>query len=240
MFVLSAPIVSTKATCLQVNLKQDSQLWHNRLGHLSYDGLKMPVSKQMVKGLPSITTPKDLCTHYLAGKQHHNAMTKRSLWRALKNLQLIHADLCGPIRPVSSSNKRYILSFIDDLSRKTWVYFLSEKSEAFHYFKIFKALVEKETEESILCLRTNRGEEFTSQEFADFCQNHGIKRQLTVAYTPQQNGVAERKNRTIMNMVQAMIIGRNVPKIYWLEATKWCVHILNRSPTLVVQDKTPE
>jgi transposase InsO family protein len=124
-----------------------------------------------------------------------------STWRASQILQLVHADICGPITPISKSKKRYLISFIDDFSRKTWVYFLVEKSEAFITFKSYKNRVEKETGSSIRGLRTDRGGEFTSQEFNNFCNESGIRRQLTASFTPQQNGVAERKNRTIMNMV---------------------------------------
>ena len=92
--------------------------------------------------------------------------------------------------PASHSKKRYLITFIDDHSRKIWVYFLMEKSEAFNTFKNFKVLTEKESSESICCLRTDRGGEFNSAEFDKFCKLNGISRQLTVAYTPQQNGVA--------------------------------------------------
>ena len=185
MFVLIETMGAETTTCLQVDLEDNSQLWHNRLGHLSYDGLKPLVSKQMVKGLSSITTPRNICAHCLAGKQHRNAMPKKILWRASKKLQFVHADICGPIQPTLSSNKRYILSFIDDLSRKTWVYFLSEKSKTLSFFKSFKALVEKKVGESIICLRTDRGGEFTSKVFEEFCRNQGIRRQLISTYTPQ-------------------------------------------------------
>ena len=94
-----------------------------------------------------------------------------------------------------------MITFIDDYSRKTWCYFLHKKSKAFAAFKSYKALVEKEVGSPIKVLRTDRGGEYNLHEFAIFCENHGIKRQLTAAHTPQQNGVCEGKNRTIMNMV---------------------------------------
>ena len=115
-----------------------------------------------------------------------------------------------------------------------------EKSEAFITFKNYKSCVEKETGSYIRCLRTDRGGEFTSHEFTNFCKENGIRRQLTAAYTPQQNGVAERKNQTIMNMVRNMLSGRKIPKTFWSEAVNWTVYVLNRSPTLVVKDMTPE
>ena len=113
----------------------------------------------------------------------------------------MHSDICGPIKPASNNDKRYILSFIDDFTRKTWVYFLHEKSETFATFKIFKACVEKEIGAYITCLRTDRGGEFCSNKFKEFCKSQGISRQLTASFTPQQNGVALRKNGTIINVV---------------------------------------
>lgn len=129
---------------------------------------------------------------------------------------------------------------IDDFSRKRWMYLLSEKGEAFEVLKIFKNLVEKETVACICCLRTDRGGEFTSSVFNQFCEEHGIKRQLTAAYTPQQNGVAKRRNRTIMNMVRCLLTEKNMPKMFWPEAAKWTCHVLNRSMTNAVKDMVPE
>ena len=92
----------------------------------------------------------------------------------------------------------------------------------------------------IKCFRSDRGGEFTSLEFNEFCTEHAIKRQLTAAYTPQQNGVAERKNRTMMNMVRSMLFEKHLPKIFWPEAVNWTTHVLNRSPTMAVMNQTPE
>lgn len=110
----------------------------------------------------------------------------------------------------------------------------------FETFKRFKAAVERESGCKIQCLRTDRGGEFTSNSFNEYYSIEGIKRQLTTAYTPQQNGVSERKNRTIMNMVRCLLVGRGVPKLFWTEAVKWATYVLNRSPTLSVKDVTPE
>ena len=115
-----------------------------------------------------------------------------------------------------------------------------EKSEAFHQFKAFKAFVEKQTGLFIKCLRTDRGGEYNSIAFKEFCKAHGIKRQLTTAFTPQQNGVAECKNHTIMNMVRAALLKKEVPKAFWPDVVQWMNHIHNRSPTLIVKDMTPE
>uniref|UniRef100_M1AR77 Integrase catalytic domain-containing protein n=1 Tax=Solanum tuberosum TaxID=4113 RepID=M1AR77_SOLTU len=109
-----------------------------------------------------------------------------------------------------------------------------------NHFKCFKILVEKEIGLPITCLRTDRGGEFNSAEFNDFCKQNGVRRQLTTTYTPQQNGVAKRKNSTIMNLVRATLIEKKVPKIFWPESVRWTIHVLNRSPTLAVKDITPE
>ncbi|KAL8106255.1 hypothetical protein AgCh_029879 [Apium graveolens] len=240
MFVLSSQSQVKKEACFQVTTTNLSQLWHCRYAHLSHKGLRTLQFKRMVTGLPQLPVSTIVCNDCMNGKQHHQPIPKKTQWRATQRLQLIHADICGPITPASDSQKRYVLCLIDDFSRKTWVYFLSEKSEVFHYFKCFKTLVEKQSKLSILCLRTDKGGEFNSAEFNDFCKLNGIKRQLTTAYTPQQNGVAERNNRTVMNLVRSMLSEKNMPKRFWAEAVQWAVYVLNRSPTLAVKEMTPE
>lgn len=193
----------------------------------------------MVPGFPKCTISNELCTDCTVGKHHRDSIPKKSLWRASHILELIHADICGPISPISNSNKRYTLCFIDECSRKSWIYFLMEKSEALSHFKCFKKMVENETGLPINCLRTDRGGVFTSVEFNNFYEQNGIKRQLPTAYTPQRNGVAKRKNRTVMNMVRAMLSAKKIPKYFWAKAVKWSNYVLNRCPTLAVKNVTP-
>ncbi|TXG72550.1 hypothetical protein EZV62_001129 [Acer yangbiense] len=240
MFILLAASQPSKPSCFHTATQDFSHLWHCRYGHLSHKGLRTLQFKKMVHGLPKLEASTTVCTDCMIGKQHRDQIPKRSTWRASQKLQLIHADICGPISPTSNSKKRYLICFIDDFSRKTWVYFLVEKSEALVTFKHFKKYVEKEMDACIKCLRTDRGGEFTSQDFNEFYKENGIKRQLTAAYTPQQNRVAERKNRTIMNLVRSMLSEKKIPKTFWPEAVNWTVYILNRSPTLVVKNITPE
>lgn len=239
MFVVIANILKSPS-CFNTQIEEPSEIWHRRYGHLSYKNLALLHNKGMVRGLPDIKIPTKRCTKCMLGKQQREAMPKKSNWRATKKLQLIHSDICGPISPASYSKKRYILTFIDDYSRKLWVYFLNEKSEAFVTFKNFKIMVEKECGLSMCSLRTDRGGEFNSKEFSEFCKTQGIRRQLTTAYTPQQNGVAERKNRTILNMVRCLLEEKNMPKMLWPDAVKWTCHVLNRSPTASLKNKTPE
>jgi transposase InsO family protein len=240
MFMLHATVAPKTTNCFQTTIEDNTHLWHCRYGHLSYKGLRILQHKQMVRGLPQLKDLSKICTDCMVGKQHREAIPKRSLWRASQRLQLIHGDICGPITPISNSKKRYFISFIDDYSRKVWIYFLAEKSQAFTVFKNYKNMVEKEAGTFICCLRTDSGGEFTSFEFNNFCKDHGISRQLTAAYTPQQNGVAERKNRIIMSMVRSMLSEKQVPKKFWPEAVNWTTHVLNRSPILAVKEITPE
>ncbi|GAU27929.1 hypothetical protein TSUD_160240 [Trifolium subterraneum] len=229
MYMIVAPVIVLM--CLQTTNEDKTQLWHHRYGHLSVKGLKLLNKKDMVKGLPALRELNEKCTDCLMGKQHREVIPKQAKWRATAKLQLIHYDICGPINPSSNGGKRYFLTFTDDFSRKTWVYILKEKSKAFATFKNFKAMVELESGCMIQSLRTYRGGEFTSSAFNEFCISEGIKRQLTTAYTPQQNGVSERKNRTLLNIVRSMLASRNVHKRFWPEALKWATHVLNRSPT---------
>lgn len=242
MFILparSSPAMQSE-NCLLLSSVNQSQLWHERYGHLNYRGLKLLHDKRMVVGLPQFQDTSKVCVDCFEGKQQRKAIPKQSTWRAKEVLELIHSDICGPISPASNSGKRYILCFIDDFSRKAWAYLLAEKTEALSCFKTFKILVEKQSSKVIKCLRTDRGGEFNSHDFNNFCKEHGIQRQLTTAYTPQQNGVAERKNRTVMNMVRSILIAKKVPKIFWAEAVKWTFYVLNRSPTLALKDVTPQ
>ena len=238
MYIICAPVIIPM--CLKVSGVSQTHLWHNRYGHLSYKGLNTLVKREMVRGLPDLKEVTDTCSDCMMGKEHREAIQKKAKWRATMKLELIHIDVRGPINPQSNGGNRYLITFTDDFSRKIWVYFLKDKASSFEVFKKFKALVEMESGCKIQCLRTDRGGKFTSNVFSGFCSVQGIKRQLTTAYIPQQNGVSERKNRTIMNMVRCLLAGKNVPKMFWPEAVKWATYVLNRSPTLSAKDITLE
>jgi transposase InsO family protein len=238
MFLLN--IHNDVAKCLKACYRDSSWLWHLRLGHLNFGGLKLLAKTNMVRGLPSIEHPNQLCEGCLFGKQSRKSFPKEASTRANKPLQLVHADVCGPIKPSSLGKNNYFLLFIDDFSRKTWIYFLKQKSEVFGAFKKFKAFVEKQSGQEIKALRSDRGGEFTSNEFKEFCETNGIRRPLTVSRSPQQNGVAERKNRSILNMAISMLKSKKMPKELWAKAVDCAVYLSNRCPTRSVQEKTPQ
>eukprot|EP00253_Pinus_taeda_P003026 PITA_03026 len=148
---------------------------------------------------------------------------------ASKPLELIHTDLCGPTRKKSLRGEEYFILFIDDFSRMCWIGLLKHKDEAFEKFQAFKALVENESNQKIKCLRSDRGGEFISDEFFNFCEQHGIKRQLSIARTPQQNGVVERMNIIVQQMARAMLDESGTPATFWGEAAFAVVTILNKT-----------
>jgi transposase InsO family protein len=131
------------------------------------------------------------------GKHHRNNFDKHASWNASGPLRLVHSDLCGPLYSPSFSRSKYFLTFIDDFSRRTWVCLLKIKREVFDKFLVYKALVEKQTRHQIQKLRTYNGGEYVKNNFTGYCTTQGIQMQHIVPYTPQQNGVVERKNRTL-------------------------------------------
>ncbi|PKA47383.1 Retrovirus-related Pol polyprotein from transposon TNT 1-94 [Apostasia shenzhenica] len=229
----------SSANAFQVESETVTGLWHRRFGHLNVLGLKMLKDKNLVEGLPEIEVEQRICEPCVFGKHARNPFPQQGSWKAKQPLQLIHTDLCGKMSTESLGNCFYFLTFIDDYSRYTWVYFLKSKSESFKYFKEFKALVEKMSGFKIQNLRSDRGGEFNSFEFNEYCKIEGINRQLTAPYTPQQNGTAERKNRTLVEMATAMMEEKGLPKIFWAEAISTAVYLQNRCPTKALKDITP-
>ncbi|CAN0881937.1 Retrovirus-related Pol polyprotein from transposon TNT 1-94 [Linum grandiflorum] len=177
----------TMARNEEVALKSQSMdesfLWHLRYGHLNYKGLKLLKEKNMVVGLPHINKEDKVCEGCIYGKMHRLPFPKTT-WRAKAPLELVHSDICGPTRTTSIGGKRYFLLFVDDYTRMMWVFFLEQKSEAFSKFLQFKAAAEKQSGHQIKKLRTDHGGEFIYKPFMEYCRNNGIKRQLTVRYTP--------------------------------------------------------
>ncbi|KAJ0532260.1 putative RNA-directed DNA polymerase [Helianthus annuus] len=193
-----------RPACLATSLVDEAWIWHARLGHANFQILEAMGSKDLVTGMPRIKHPKKICEGCLVAKQTRKSFPDKAQWRASKPLELLHADLCGPITPQSMGGNRYFFLIVDDFCRYMWVYLLRSKDEALAKFKIFKTQVEKESRYKVKTLRTDRGGEFMSNEFIDYCQQEGIKRQTMAPYTPQQNGVVERRNRTVMGMTWSL------------------------------------
>ena len=136
----------------------------------------------------------------------------------------------GPTPVRSKGGAEYFLTFIDDYSRKVWVYFLRHKSEVFEQFKLSKVQVEKATGRRVRCLRSDNGGEYKSMEFKDFCTREGIRRHYTMPYGPEQNGVAERMNRTLTKRARSMRLNSGLLEEFWTEALNMVCYLANRSP----------
>ncbi|KAD1826795.1 hypothetical protein E3N88_42252 [Mikania micrantha] len=229
-------LIPGKPACLTMKLEEESWLWHARMGHANFIVLENMARKGYVTGMPC---PKQTCEDCLVAKQTRRSFPKESEWRANEPLKLIHANLCGPITPQTKGGNRYFLLLVDDYSRYMWVYLLKSKDEAFTKFKQFKIQVEKETSYAINMLRTDRGGEFNSQKFNEFCQEEGIRRQFSAPHTPQQNGVVERRNRTILRMTRSLLKTMKVPDSFWGEVVRHSVYLLNRVGTKALKNSTP-
>ena len=155
-------------------------------------------------------------------------------------LKLVNSDVFGPVKVPSLGKSVHYVSFMDDFSRNTWIYFLKKKSEVFNVFKEFKALVENQTEKKIKMLRIDNGGEFCNKEFEEFCKKCGIARQKTTPYTPQQNGVTERMNKTLMERARSMLSGARLGQEFWAEVVDTTCYLVNRSPSSALEDKTPQ
>jgi hypothetical protein len=214
---------------------------HCVLGHVAQGAVLHAVKEGLVEGvvLDAASAPEfcDTCTMAKAACQPFPEETKN---RARAYGELIHTDLWGPAQVESVAGHLYYMSFTDDFSRELQVDFLALKSEALSAFKRYEAnLMRQHPGSKIRKLRSDRGGEYLSAEFDAYLQSQGIKRQLTVHNSPQQNGVAERLNRTLVEHARAMLIGRDQPKFLWAEAVNYATWLKNRFPSRAIPGTTP-
>lgn len=215
----------------------EENLWHRRLGHLNLRSMNLltKMSVGMDKDFKVSTTS---CLSCIEGKQRKQPF-QTSQTQSTRPLELIHSDLCGPMETISIGGSRYFLTFIDDYTRYVHIYFLAEKSQVIEAFKEFKNLVENKTDSKIKILRTDNGTEYVNKQMKLILTSSGIVHQTTVRYNPQQNGVSERANRTIVDKARTMLSEANLNKKYWAEAVNISVYLMNRSPTKAISGKTP-
>lgn len=185
--------------------------WHKRLGHISKNGLEK--LWKLVDGISTNTKTLDweTCETCVEGKQVKLPHNKERV-RAKRPLQLVHSDLMGPITPESHDGKKYILTFIDDFTHFTAIYLLKAKSEVFRFFKLFEAMATAHFNLQVSRFRCDNEREYLSTEMKDYFEEQGIQYEFTIRYTPEQNGVAERMNRTILEKARCMLLGSGLPK----------------------------
>ena len=213
-----------------------SKLWHMRLGHAGEKSLQTLAMQGLLKGAK--TCKLDFCEQCVLGKQK-----RVKFGTAIHNtegiLDYIHTDVWGPTKTASLGGKHYFVTFVDDFSRRVWVYTLKSKDEVFETFLVWKKMVEIQTGRKIKVLRSDNGTEYRNDQFSIFCKKEGISRHFTVRDTPQQNGVAERMNRTLLEKVRCMLSNAGLGKQFWAEAVMYASHLINRLPSATLNGKTP-
>jgi hypothetical protein len=216
-----------------------SRLWHEIFGHLNYKYLHQLRKENMVEGLPAIKFTSGVCQGCIHGKHPEKNFDKGKAKRDYSPLGLIHSDITDPFLQPSINKARYVLTFIDDFSRFTWVFFLKLKSEVFECLIEFKALAENEFGCKIKILCTDNVGDYFNKYVHKICIDAGIQLQHIVPYTPQQNGVAERKKRSLKEMANCMLQSKSLAPKIWDEAINCAAYIQNLFPHKSLKGTTP-
>ncbi|GJT88671.1 putative ribonuclease H-like domain-containing protein [Tanacetum coccineum] len=218
----------------------ESNKWHKRLGHVNFKNLNKLVKGNLVRGLPSKIFQNDhTCVACQKGKQHKASCKAKSVSSISQPLQLLHMDLFGPTSVRSLNHKTYCLVITDDFSRFSWVFFLRTKDETSGILKDFIRQIDNQLNQKIKSIRCDNGTEFKNKDFIEFCGSKRIKREYSNARTPQQNGVAERKNRTLIEAARTMLADSFLPNTFWAEAVSTACYVLNRVLVTKPKNKTP-
>ena len=234
-------IRESKSECCAAIKNEDRTLktWHRKMGHLNVRDLMKCVRAGDVRGIEIDDATSDLACEVCArGKMTRAPFPKRTE-RKSGLLEIVHTDVCGPMRTESIGRGRYFVIFIDDHSKWCEVRVIREKNQAFEAFKEFKAYAEKQTGKQIKHLQSDNGKEYCNSEFDAFLKEHGIGRRLATTHTPEQNGVAERRNRTLVEMARCLLIQSRLPPSFWAEAINTANYIRNRCPSSSLNGKTP-
>jgi transposase InsO family protein len=221
---------SSSSRCLLAGSSSSLWKWHRRLGHLSFDLLCHLSSLDLIQGLPKLKFEKDLVYHPC----HHGKMIVASNSPVTKVMtshpgELLHMDTVGPARVCSFGGKWYVLVVVDDFCRYSWVFFMTAKDEAFtHARDLILRLQNEFPKNAMRAIHSDNGIEFENTQFATFCASLGLEHQLSSPYVPQQNGIVERKNRTLVEMVKTMLDEHRNPMRFWAEAINTACNVSNR------------
>ncbi|GJV56131.1 retrovirus-related pol polyprotein from transposon TNT 1-94 [Tanacetum coccineum] len=196
-------------------------LWHRRLSHLNFDYITLLSKKDIVIGLPKLKYVKDqLCLSYEMSKEKRNSFKSKVVPSSKGRLNLLHMDLCGPMRVASINGKKYILVIVDDYSRYTWTLFLQSKDETPEVLKDFLTMIQRNLQAQVITVRTDRGTEFLNKTLHAYFKEEGIEHQTSTPRTPEQNGVVERRNRTLVEAARTMLSASKLPLSFWAEAAR--------------------
>nr|GEU68483.1 hypothetical protein [Tanacetum cinerariifolium] len=215
-------------------------LWHCRLSHLNFDTINLLSKNDIVIGLPKLKSIKDhLCSSCELGKAKRKSFQTKTTPSSKRRLQLLHMDLCGPMRVASINGKKYVLVIVDDYSRHTWTHFLRSKDETPKVLIDFLRLVQRGLHAQVRIVRTDKGTKFLNQTLHAYFASEGILHQTSVARTPEQKGVVERRNRTLVEAARTVVSVAKVPLFFWAEAIATACFTQNRSLVIPRHEKTP-
>ncbi|GJX88933.1 retrovirus-related pol polyprotein from transposon TNT 1-94 [Tanacetum coccineum] len=214
-------------------------LWHRRLSHLNFDYINLLSKKDVVIGLPKLKYVKDqLCSSCEVSKAKRSSFKSKTVPSSKGRLNLLHMDLCGPMRVASINGKKYILVIVDDYSRYTWTLFLRSKDETPEVLKDFLTMIQRNLQALVISVRTDRGTEFLNKTLNAFFKEEGIEHQTSTPRTPEQNGVVERRNRTLVEAARTMLSASKLPLFFWAEAIATACYTQNRSIIIPTHEKT--
>ncbi|GJZ13211.1 putative ribonuclease H-like domain-containing protein [Tanacetum coccineum] len=242
MYIVDLKNIVSKGglTCLFAKATSDeSKLWHRRLGHLNFKTMNKLVKGNLVRGLPSKLFENDQTCVACQKRKQHRASCKSKIENSIcLPLHLLHMDLFGPTFVKILRKKMYCLVVTDDYSRFTWVFFLATKDETSSILKSFITGIENLVDRKVKVIRCDNGTEFKNRETNQFCEMKGILRPFSVARTPQQNRVAGRRNRTLIEAARTMLADSKLPTTFWAEAINTACYVKNRVLVVKPHKKT--
>ncbi|GJY60563.1 retrovirus-related pol polyprotein from transposon TNT 1-94, partial [Tanacetum coccineum] len=214
-------------------------LWHRRLSHLNFDYINLLSKKDVVIGLPKLKYVKDqLYSSCEVRKEKRSSFKTKAVPSSKGRLNLLHMDLCGPMRVASINGKKYILLIVDDYSRYTWTLFLRSKDETPEVLKDFLTMIQRNLQAQVISVRTDRGTEFLNKTLHAYFKEEGIEHQTSTPRTPEQNGVVERQNRTLVEAARTMLSAFKLPLSFWAEVVATACYTHNRSIIISSHGKT--
>ncbi|GJS83017.1 retrovirus-related pol polyprotein from transposon TNT 1-94 [Tanacetum coccineum] len=205
-----------KSTCFLKLQQTQAWLWHRRLSHLNFNTINLLSKKDIVNGLPKLKYVKDqLCSSCELGKAKVSTFKTKTVPSSNGRLHFLHMDLCGPMRIESINGKKYILAIVDDYSRYTWTHFLRSKDETPKVLKDFLNMIQRNLQALVITVRTDRGTLFLNKTLHAYFKEEGIEHKTSIPRTPEQNGVVERQNRTLVEAARTMLLASKLPLFFW-------------------------
>ena len=214
-------------------------LWHRRLGHLHIGGVKDLINKKLAMGVKErVTGSIAVCEPCAIGKATRKPFNSNRP-PTTRALERVHSDVAGPMEMTGLGGHLYYVTFIDDFTHLTVTYLMANKGEVFNRFREYHQMATANFNTKLACLRSDGGGEYTSIQMREYLKQYGIRHEINAPYNPEQNGVAERANRTLKDAATAMLVDSGLPKQFWCEAVMAATYLRNRSPCVALGKTTP-